>query len=68
MMVEFLAFAKGNGAIWLNNRQSSYEQRLRNSIKSYIAKQFYKSEGFYMTLNYSDNAILKAKTVLKANR
>ena len=68
MMVEFLAFAKGNGAIWLNNRQSSYDQRLRNSIKSFIAKQFYKSEGFYMTLNYSDNVILKAKTVLKANR
>lgn len=63
---EFYGYAKLNGAKWNDSRKESYEARLKLNIKSYIAKQFYNSEGFYKTLNMTDNVIFKAKTVLKS--
>lgn len=63
---EFYAYAKLNGAKWNDTRKTTYEAKLKQNIKSYIAKQFYNSEGFYKTLNQSDNVIFRARTILNS--
>ncbi len=65
IMNEFYTYAKNNGAKWTENRKSSYEGKLKLTLKSFLAKQFYGSEGFYKSLNQTDNVILKAKNIFK---
>lgn len=64
-LIDFYMYAQLNGAKWNSAKKSTYESKLKHHIKSFIAKQFYNSEGFHKVLNQNDPMILKALAIFK---
>lgn len=65
VLQQFYQFAKSQKIQWHSNRANTYENRLKNTLKAYIGKQLYKTEGFLKVLNQTDLSILKAKNILQ---
>jgi carboxyl-terminal processing protease len=61
LLNEFFQYAKNNGAKYNVNTKSSYEMKLKNNLKAFIAKQYFKSEGFQKIVNDTDPMILRSK-------
>jgi carboxyl-terminal processing protease len=61
LLNEFYQYAKNNGAKYNANNKSNYETKLKNNLKAFIAKQYFKSEGFQKIVNETDPMILKSK-------
>jgi carboxyl-terminal processing protease len=63
LMKLFFKYAANQKIIWNHQKLATFEPKLKIAIKSYFAKQYFKTEGFYTIINASDPVIQKAKSV-----
>lgn len=56
----FYTYASQNGSKWNGKNKANYEVKLKQIIKSFIAKQFYQSEGFHKVQVQNDPMIVKS--------
>lgn len=61
LLSDFYVYAKKNGGAWNDKTKPNYEIRLKNSLKAFMAKQYYKTEGFQKIINESDPMMLRAR-------
>ncbi|MFN7424436.1 MAG: S41 family peptidase, partial [Chitinophagales bacterium] len=61
LLSDFYVYAKKNGGNWNDKTKPNYENRLKNSLKAFMAKQYYKTEGFQKIINESDPMMLRAR-------
>jgi carboxyl-terminal processing protease len=63
-MNSFYQYVKNNKVTFKLNRIHTFDKKLKITLKAYIAKQLYKSEGFYQITNKTDQVIQKSIEVL----
>jgi carboxyl-terminal processing protease len=63
-MNSFYQYVKNNKVTFKLNRIHTFDKKLKMTLKAYIAKQLYKSEGFYQITNKTDQVIQKSIEVL----
>jgi carboxyl-terminal processing protease len=63
-MNSFYQYVKNNKVAFKLNRIHTFDKKLKITLKAYIAKQLYKSEGFYQITNKTDQVIQKSIEVL----
>jgi|694.fasta_scaffold82917_2 carboxyl-terminal processing protease len=63
-MNSFYQYVKNNKVAFKLNRINTFDKKLKMTLKAYIAKQLYKSEGFYQITNKTDLVIQKSIEVL----
>lgn len=63
----FYQFVKKQNVSYKLNRINTFDKKLKMTLKAYIAKQLYKSEGFYTITNKTDQVIQKSIEVLNKN-
>jgi carboxyl-terminal processing protease len=63
-MQRFIA-AASKDSIYINQKNAKEIQTINKTIKTAIARQLYRNEGFYQSVNANDGAIKKAVEVLK---
>lgn len=68
MMNLFYNYVKNQKVQYSLKRVNSFDKKLKNVIKAYIAKQLYKSEGFYQITNSSDIVIQKSIDILNSKK
>lgn len=68
LLSEFYNYAAKNGASWNSKTQSTYESKLKANLKAFIAKQYFKNEGFQQVLNDTDPIILRTKQYFKTSK
>lgn len=63
-MNSFYQYVKNNKVAFKLNRINTFDKKLKMTLKAYIAKQLYKSEGFYQITNKTDPVIQKSIEIL----
>jgi carboxyl-terminal processing protease len=63
-MNSFYQYVKNNKVAFKLNRINTFDKKLKMTLKAYIAKQLYKSEGFYQITNKTDLVIQKSIEIL----
>jgi carboxyl-terminal processing protease len=67
MMNTFYQFVKKQNVSYKLNKINTFDKKLKMTLKAYIAKQLYQSEGFYKITNKTDLVIQKSIEVLNKN-
>lgn len=67
-LLNFYAYASQNGSKWNEKNKASYESKLKQIIKSFIAKQFYQSEGFHKVQVQNDPMIIKSTSLFNQKK
>ncbi|NIG57307.1 S41 family peptidase [Chitinophaga sp. Cy-1792] len=65
---EFMSFAKTDSVPGLNKVTAREEIEIKSRIKALMARQLYRTEGFYETINANDPAVKKALEVVEADK
>ncbi|MBL7790345.1 MAG: S41 family peptidase [Chitinophagales bacterium] len=68
VLSEFYIYAKKNGAKWNETTKLSYEAKLKNQLKAFIAKQYFKNEGYQNIINESDPIILRTRQYFNTSK
>ena len=67
-MSEFYNYAKKNGGKWDEKTKPNYEAKLKNQLKAFIARQYFKNEGYQFVLNEVDPMIARTKQYFSTSK
>ncbi|MCW3467445.1 S41 family peptidase [Chitinophaga nivalis] len=68
LLNEFKAYAKTDSIPGLDRLNAHDEQEIRTRIKAMLARQLYRTEGFYETINATDPMVKKAVEVVEQEK
>jgi carboxyl-terminal processing protease len=68
LLSEFYEYAKLNGGKWNEKTKTNYELKLKNHLKAFIARQYFKNEGYQNIINETDPMISRTKQYLNTSK